>query len=181
MPELEVSDSVMRSVAIFLKWSVQNLCHLRRVGLDFGFFSAAECAVGNIFPDVLVHTFPVILAFNKTVGISGSLVAQFVMNLYQNSEFPCLGYNQSEEFLIKISDMFIKQYFYMHEEISFMLRCFSILISIWDICLQKGSVFCICRRACSLSAVRDFGVGSLVSETFDVTSGCEVEVTGERH
>ena len=65
------------------------------VGLDFGFFSAAEGAVCNVFPDVLIHTPPVILAFYKEVGVSGSLVTEFVMNLYQNSVFPCLGYNQT--------------------------------------------------------------------------------------
>ena len=51
-----------------------------------------------------------------------------------------------------------------------------------DIHLQKGSVFCICRRACSLSPVRDFGVGSIAFVTSGVTSGCgcEVEVSKER-
>ena len=29
-----------------------------------------------------------------------------------------------------------------------------------EICLQKGSVFCIWRRASNLSAVKDLGVGS---------------------
>ena len=50
-----------------------------------------------------------------------------------------------------------------------------------DILLQKGSVFCICRRACNLSAVRDFGIGSVASETSGVISGCEVEVSREKH
>ena len=50
-----------------------------------------------------------------------------------------------------------------------------------DILLHKGSVFCICSRACNLSAVRDFGVGSFVSETSGVISGCEVEVSIVRH
>ena len=53
-------------------------------------------------------------------------------------------------------------------------RCF-------DILLQKGSVFCICSRACNLSAVRDFGVVSFASEPFSVISGREVEVSIERH
>ena len=52
-------------------------------------------------------------------------------------------------------------------------RCF-------DILLQKGSVFCIYRRACNLLAVRGFGVGSLASETSGVISGCEVEVFVDR-
>ena len=50
-----------------------------------------------------------------------------------------------------------------------------------DILLQKGSVFCICRRACNMSAVRDFGVGSFASDTLGVISGCEVDVSIERH
>ena len=110
----------------FMERSVQNLCHLISVGLDFGFFSVSEGAVCSVFPDVLIHTLPVILTFYKTVGVNCSLVMEFVMNLYHNSIFPCLGYNQSEEFFIRISDMFIEQSFYMYEEISFVLRCFSI-------------------------------------------------------
>ena len=51
----------------------------------------------------------------------------------------------------------------------------------FDILLQKGSVFCICRRACNLSAVREFGVGSFASETFGIIFGCEVEVSIDRH
>ena len=37
------------------------------------------------------------------------------------------------------------------------------------------------RRACSLSAVRHFGVVSVVSQMSGVTSGCSVEVSRERH
>ena len=33
-----------------------------------------------------------------------------------------------------------------------------------EICLQKGSVFCIWRRASNLSAVRDLGVGSVLMQ-----------------
>ena len=50
-----------------------------------------------------------------------------------------------------------------------------------DILLQKESVFCICRRVCNLSAVRDFGVGSFASDTCGITSGCKVEVSVNRH
>ena len=46
-----------------------------RVGLDF--FSAAECSVCNVLPDIYIDTLPVILAFYKTVGVSGSLVTEF--------------------------------------------------------------------------------------------------------
>ena len=41
-----------------------------------------------------------------------------------------------------------------------------------DIHLQNGSVFCISRSFCSMSSVRDFGVGPVAS----VTSGCGCKV-----
>ena len=44
------------------------------VGLDLGFSSVAESAVGNILSDILIHTLPVILAFYKTIGVSVSLM-----------------------------------------------------------------------------------------------------------
>ena len=44
-----------------------------------------------------------------------------------------------------------------------------------EICLQKGSVICIWRRASNLSAVRDLGVGSGVDVLSGVTLGCVVE------
>ena len=59
----------------FIEWSVWNFSHLKWVGLDFGFSSVAEGAVGNVLPYVLNHTLPVILAFYKTVGVSVSLVS----------------------------------------------------------------------------------------------------------
>ena len=40
--------------------------------------------------------------------------------------------------------------------------------------LQNGSIFCICRSACNLSAKKDLGVGFSVS----VTSGAMVSVCG---
>ena len=49
-----------------------------------------------------------------------------------------------------------------------------------DILLKKGSIFCICRRACNLSAVRDFGVGSFASDALGVISSCEVDVSTDR-
>ena len=68
----------------------------------------------------------------------------------------------------------------MYEEISFVLRCFP-FDKLLDICLQKGSVFCICKRACSLSAGGDFGEGSVASETSGMTSSYEVEMSGDGH
>ena len=46
-----------------------------------------------------------------------------------------------------------------------------------EICLQNGSVFCICRSACNLSVVSDLGVVLGVSVTSGVTAsdwGCGV-------
>ena len=41
----ETPKGVWEIYGDFVKWSVQNLCHLKRVGLDFGFFSVVEGAV----------------------------------------------------------------------------------------------------------------------------------------
>ena len=43
--------------------------------LDFAFFSVTESAAGNVLPDVLIHTLPVIPVFYKTVGVSVSLMS----------------------------------------------------------------------------------------------------------
>ena len=46
----------------------------------------------------------------------------------------------------------------------------------FEICLHNGSVFCICRSACNLTVVSDFGVVLVVSLTSSVTAsdcGCE--------
>ena len=50
-----------------------------------------------------------------------------------------------------------------------------------EICLQKGSVFCIWRRASNLSAVRDLGIKSGVDMMSGVILGCAVEESGVRH
>ena len=72
-PELEVSHSVNRSMAIF-DWFVWNLSYeVGRPGLWL-FPSSRECS-WQCIPDVLIHTLPVILAFYKTVSVSGTLVA----------------------------------------------------------------------------------------------------------
>ena len=50
----------------------------------------------------------------------------------------------------------------------------------FEICLLKGSVFCICSSASNLSAEKDFGVVFPVSVTTgDVTSVCGVESLDE--
>ena len=49
-----------------------------------------------------------------------------------------------------------------------------------EICLQKGLVFCMWRRASNLSAVRDLGVWFGTGETPGVILGCAVEVSSGR-
>ena len=68
----------------------------------------------------------------------------------------------------------------MGKEFCFMFSAFS-LDKHLEICLQKGSVFCIWRRASNLSAVKDFDVGSGVDVMSGVIFGCAVEVSGARH
>ena len=50
-----------------------------------------------------------------------------------------------------------------------------------EICLQKRSVFCIWRKASSLCAVIDLGIGSGVDVISGVILGCHVEGSGARH
>ena len=47
--------------------------------------------------------------------------------------------------------------------------------------LQKGSVFCIWRRASNLSVVRDFGVGSGVDMMLGIILGGIEGVSGSEH
>ena len=50
----------------------------------------------------------------------------------------------------------------------------------FEICLQKGSIFCICKSASNQSAVRDFGVVLSVSVTSHaMASVCSVVSSGE--
>ena len=46
-----------------------------------------------------------------------------------------------------------------------------------EICLQKGPVFCIWRRASNLSAVRDLGVVCGTGETSGIILGCTVDIS----
>ena len=59
----------------FVKWFVWNLSHLKWMGLYFGLFSSPKDTDGNVLPNIFVHYFPVILAFNETIGVGGSLVS----------------------------------------------------------------------------------------------------------
>ena len=59
----------------FIKWSVGDFHHLKRVILNLGLLSATKCAVCSIFPDILGHTLPVILSFYQTVCMGITLVS----------------------------------------------------------------------------------------------------------
>ena len=63
LPDVDVSHIVMRSNSNFIEWSIWYFCHLQRVMLDFGFLPLAKYTICNVFPNILVHTLPVILSF----------------------------------------------------------------------------------------------------------------------
>ena len=64
LPEVEVLQSVTKSMAILSKQSVRNFCHLHGVLLNFGLVLSAKDAVYNIPSDIFIHSFPVILSFD---------------------------------------------------------------------------------------------------------------------
>ena len=47
-----------------IKGSVRDLCHLQGILLNLCFVASAEGTVCYVFPDVLIHTFPIVLAFD---------------------------------------------------------------------------------------------------------------------
>ena len=81
-PEVDVLQSVTKSMAILSNWSVRDFCHLQGILLNLGFVSSAKDAVCNIFPDVLIHAFPIILALDQAVCMVVSLMSQFIMGFH---------------------------------------------------------------------------------------------------
>ena len=75
LPEVDVLQSVTKSMAIFIKGSVRNFCHLQGVLLNFSFVSSAKDAVCNVLPDVFIHSFPVILSLDQAVCTIVALVS----------------------------------------------------------------------------------------------------------
>ena len=63
LPEVEVSHSVMRLIAILSNGLSGYFHHLKGVSLDFGFVSLAKYTICNIFSNVFIQFFPVILPF----------------------------------------------------------------------------------------------------------------------
>ena len=84
------------------------------------------------------------------------------MCFYQYCIFPCLGDYKSQEFLVWVHDVFVKQFFYMYENISLVFRCFPFNRHL-EICLQKESAFWIWSSASNLSVDKDFIVVCPVS------------------
>ena len=75
LPEVEVSQSVSDQInSYFIKWSIRYFSHLLWILLNFGFVPSAKDAVGNIFPDVFIHAFPVILALDEAICVGISLM-----------------------------------------------------------------------------------------------------------
>ena len=68
----------------------------------------------------------------------------------------------------------------MGKKIHLMLGAFP-LDKCLEICLQKGSVFCIWRRASNLSAVKDLGAGSDIVTMPGVICCCAVDWSDVRH
>ena len=80
LPEVDVSQSVTKIYANFIKWSVRNFCHLQGVLLNFGFVLVCKGhSLCNVLSDVFIHSFPIILSFDQAVCTIVSLVSQFIM------------------------------------------------------------------------------------------------------
>ena len=61
LPDVELPHSVMRLPSYFIQWPIWYFRHLQWAMLNFGFLPTAKCTIGNIFPNIFVDTFPVIL------------------------------------------------------------------------------------------------------------------------
>ena len=62
LPELEVSHSVTKSIVILSKGHTR-ISHLELISLNFHFFSVTKDTLGNVFPYIFVHSFPIVLLF----------------------------------------------------------------------------------------------------------------------
>ena len=62
--------------------------HLQWVHLWVCLFPFAEGAVCNVFMDIFVHSFPVVLLFDEGISPVDTLVAQFIMCFNAYSEMP---------------------------------------------------------------------------------------------
>ena len=99
LPVVEVSHSVTKSTVI-LSSGCSSICHLQRVRLNLGLYPVTQCTVSYVFPDVLVHTPAVILAFYEAVCSSSSLVTKFVMYFNEHCVFPHFWNVKSQELLV---------------------------------------------------------------------------------
>ena len=55
-------------------------------------FPLTQLTFVEVFADVLIYAFPVILMFDKMIGSNDSLVSQFVMGFNEYSKMPGLGW-----------------------------------------------------------------------------------------
>ena len=71
-----------------------------------------------------------------------------------------LGMTKARELFTSIQHVLVEQSLYMSKSVSLVMWTLP-LSSLLEMCLQKGSVHCICSKASHRSAVNDFGVGLL--------------------
>ena len=76
LPDVEVSQSVTKSIAILSNGLLGISVICQWILLDFSFFSSAKDAVGNVFPNVLIHAFPIVWTFDETICVGVSLMNQ---------------------------------------------------------------------------------------------------------
>ena len=99
LPEVEVSHSVAKSMAILSKGhsGISIIC---RDNIEPWLFPVAQHTVSYVFPDILIHAFPVVLMFYSTVCMSSSLVTKCVMSFHKHYVFPCFRYDKHQEVLV---------------------------------------------------------------------------------
>ena len=74
----------------FVERSIRYINHVKGIYLCPGLSSLTECTVVDVFADVLIHAFPVILTFDKMIGSIDSLVSQFVRGFNEYYKMPGL-------------------------------------------------------------------------------------------
>ena len=81
----------------FVKRPIGYISHLKGVYLCPCFFPLTPCTIVDVFVDVLIHSLPVILTFDKMIGSIDSLVSQFVMGFNEYCKVPGLGDDQCQK------------------------------------------------------------------------------------
>ena len=146
----------------FVKWSLQYVCHLQRVSLNLGFSPGAKCTVSYVFPDVLVHALPIILAFYEAVCMSSSLVTKFSCASMNTVYFQVFGMTRAKNFWFESVTCLYSNSLMRRKRSASCCGAFPFDRHL-EIHLQNESILCICSRACSLSSVSGFDVVAGVS------------------